>query len=102
MTDKAFILEQEITQFKNMIEKIRSVQQSLGTARKAPWPNEWDTRKAARQQVIVAHDISAGHVLTRSDLTTARCGNGIPATELWDMIGKMAAHDYHSGQAIEK
>jgi len=85
-----------------MIEKIRGVQQVLGTARKAPWPNEWDTRQAARQQVVATHDIPAGHILTRQNLTTARCGHGLPAVELWDMIGQTAARDYQSGQAIEK
>lgn len=92
----------EPVELKNMIEKIRGVQQVLGTARKAPLPCEWDTRQAARQQVVAAHDIPAGHILTRQDLTTARCGHGLPAVELWDMIGQTAARDYQSGQAIEK
>lgn len=92
----------EPVELKNMIEKIRGVQQVLGTARKAPLSCEWDTRQAARQQVVAAHDIPAGHILTRQDLTTARCGHGLPAVELWDMIGQTAARDYQSGQAIEK
>jgi N-acetylneuraminate synthase len=92
----------EPVELKNMIEKIRGVEQVLGTARKAPMPNEWDSRQAARQQVVVAHDIPAGHVFTRQDLTTARCGHGLPAVKLWDMIGQTAARDYQSGQAIDK
>ena len=92
----------EPAELKSMIEKIRSVQQIIGTARKAPCPNELDTRHAARQQVIVTRNIASGHILARKDLTTARCGNGLPASELWDMIGQKATRDYQSGQAIEK
>lgn len=88
-------------ELKRMIEKIRAVQKSLGVAHKAPWPSEWDTRQAARQQVVAARDIPQGHHFTREDLTTARCGHGIPAVNLWDMVGEMTVQAYQSGDVIE-
>ena len=92
----------EPKELKNMIQKIRDVQKALGTARKAPWPNEWDTRQAARQQVVVTRNISADKILTRQDLTTARCGHGVPAIHLWDIVGQTATCDYQAGQPIKE
>ncbi|MEX0287220.1 MAG: N-acetylneuraminate synthase [Paracoccaceae bacterium] len=90
----------EPAELSQMMADIRSVEQSLGLAAKAPQPNEWDTRQAARQQVAAARDIPAGHVLTREDLTTARLGHGLSPTELWGLIGQTASRAYTAGEAV--
>lgn len=95
---KASLEPDKLTQ---MIEQIRGVERAFGVAAKSPQPSEWDTRKAARQQVIAVRDIAQGARFTREDLSTARCGGGIPAVSLWERVGALASKAYRAGETIE-
>lgn len=85
----------------DMVRQIRALGQALGDGAKSPQPSEWDTKRAARQQVVAAHDLQTGAIFTRKDLTTARAGHGQPASRLWDLVGQRADRDYRAGEAIE-
>lgn len=85
-----------------MVSQIRSLQLALGDPCKAPQPSEWDTRKAARQQVVAARDIAAGSVISRDDLTTARSGFGLPPTVLWELVGSTSKRAFLAGETLEK
>lgn len=95
---QASLIPDELTQ---MVRDIRALQVALGDGSKVPQPTEWDTRRAARQQVIAARNIAKGWVLTREDLTTARCGRGLAPTELWGMVGLVSERAYQAGEIIE-
>lgn len=82
----------------HMVREIRATVQAMGDGAKRPQPSEWDTRLAARQQVIVTRDIRRGEIFARSDLTTARSGGGMAPTELWGLVGSPALHDYKGGE----
>lgn len=84
-----------------MVRDIRALQEAFGDACKTPQPAEWDTRQAARQQLVAARDIAAGSVLVRADLTTARCGRGLPPTALWGLVGQKAVRAFAAGEVIE-
>lgn len=83
-----------------MVAQIRALEQALGNPLKAPQPIEWNTRKAARQQVVAARDIAAGAVISREDLTTARSGGGLPATTLWELVGQRSRRDFLAGELL--
>jgi N-acetylneuraminate synthase len=85
-----------------MVSQIRALQLALGDPCKVAQPSEWDTRKAARQQVVAARQIAAGAVITREDLTTARSGSGLPPTTLWELVGSTSHRGYDVGEIIEK
>ncbi|WP_309678420.1 N-acetylneuraminate synthase [Polaromonas sp.] len=87
-------------ELKQMVSDIRALQVVLGDGSKTPQASEWDTRQAARQQVVAARDILAGAVLTRADLTTARSGRGLPPTALWGLIGQPAGRSFATGELI--
>ncbi|WP_367237604.1 N-acetylneuraminate synthase [Pseudomonas sp. Rh2] len=91
----------EPNELRQMVADIRSLELALGDGHKSPQVSEWDTRKAARQQVVAARPISAGAVFSREDLTTARSGHGIPPTALWGLVGKHAKRGYGTGETIE-
>ncbi len=91
----------EPDELEQMIVQIRGVEQAFGVAAKSPQPSEWDTRKAARQQVITVRDIAQGERFAREDLSTARCGGGLPAVSLWERVGTTASKAYRAGEAIE-
>ncbi len=84
-----------------MVRQIRDLQLALGDGAKCPQPSEWNTRQAARQHVVAACDISAGGILKRDHLTTARSGGvGLPAVELWGLIGSIALRTYAAGEPL--
>jgi N-acetylneuraminate synthase len=91
----------EPLQLKQMVADIRGISVALGDRCKVPQASEWDTRRAARQQVVAARDIAIGAVIARDDLNTARCGNGLPASALWDLVGRLARRAYLAGEAID-
>lgn len=85
-----------------MVEEIRSIEVALGDARKRPQISEWDTRTAARQQIIAISSIQAGEELTMAHLGTARAGKGESPVYIWDLIGTKASRDYSVGDTVER
>ncbi len=96
---KASLEPAELTE---MVKQIRDLQVALGDGIKCPQSSEWNARRAARQHVVAARDIVAGTLLSRDDLTTARNGEGVPASELWGLIGLPATHNYAAGAPIKR
>lgn len=90
----------EPSELNQMVSNIRALQLVLGDGSKTPQVSEWDTRQAARQQVVAARDILAGAVLTKLDLTTARSGRGLPPIALWGLIGQPASRSFAAGEII--
>lgn len=94
---RASLEPMELTQ---MVRDIRSVTTAIGDRTKTPQLSEWDTRKAARQKLVVTRDISAGEIFNRDDLSTARSGNGLSPNCFWELVGKPALHDYKRGDVV--
>ena len=91
----------EPEELKRMVNQIRHLQLAMGDGAKCPQASEWNTREAARQQVVAARDIAAGTTLTREDLTTARSGGGgRSAMALWGLVGAKAQHDLTAGELV--
>lgn len=84
-----------------LVNTIRSVELALGDGIKKPQLSEWDTREAARQQVIFCESVGKGERIERQSLTTARCGRGLSPMELWDMVGKVALKHSDRGDVPE-
>jgi N-acetylneuraminate synthase len=84
-----------------MVTEIRSIEIALGDGAKSPQVSEWDTRKAARQQVIATRDIRRGECFTRTDLSTARSGRGLPPTSLWGLVGQPALRAYTESEPLD-
>ncbi|ONH56702.1 N-acetylneuraminate synthase [Pseudomonas cedrina] len=91
----------EPDELKAMISQIRVLELALGDACKTPQPSEWDTRRAARQQVVAARDIAQGSIIARDDLTTARAGSGLPPTALWELVGTRSEFAVQTGEIIK-
>lgn len=89
-------------ELKTMVAQIRAIGLALGRGGKVPQESEWDTRNAARQQVVAAREIAVGSVFSREDLTTARCGTGLSPMHLWALVGRNASKAYSPGEAIDE
>jgi N-acetylneuraminate synthase len=84
----------------SMVRDIRALEIALGHGTKTPQPSEWDTRQAARQQVVALRVIRAGDVLSRDDLGTARAGFGLEPSALWGLVGQTARRDFAPGDVV--
>lgn len=87
-------------ELKLMVEQIRTIEAILGTHRKVPQGSEWDTRKAARQSIVVVRPIEAGQEIRKEDLSTARAGGGIIPMYIWDLVGTNAKQSYKIGDVL--
>lgn len=87
-------------ELKLMVEQIRAVEAALGAHRKVPQGSEWDTRKAARQSIVIAKPVKEGQVIRMEDLTTARAGGGIMPMHIWDLVGTNAKQSYEIGDVL--
>jgi N-acetylneuraminate synthase len=91
----------ETAEFKQMVDAIRAVSQSLGVAAKAPTSAELSTRKVARKAIVAARPISSGEAFSFDNLTVKRAGDGIAPIRLWEMVGRTAQRAYAADEAIE-
>jgi N-acetylneuraminate synthase len=87
--------------FNRLVGGIRTVEVALGDGIKSVQPSEWDTRKAARQQVIVTREIQRGERFARADLSTARNGKGVHPADLWGLVGKSASRTYAASEPVD-
>ena len=88
----------EPAELARMVADIRSIAAALGDGRKVPQASEMDTRLAARQQVVATQPVARGETVRREHLGTARCGGGLPPSELWSLVGTVSSHDQAAGE----
>ena len=91
----------EPREFKDMVDAVRAVSQSLGVAAKAPTAAELSTRKVARKAIVAARPILSGEAFSLENLTVKRAGDGIAPIRLWEMVGRTAQRAYAIDEAIE-
>ena len=87
-------------ELKVMVRDIRILQGTLGNSMKVPQSHEWQTRLAARQQLVAITTIQHGQLFTPQNLGTSRAEVGTSPIHYWDMLGKTAKISYKAGDAI--
>jgi sialic acid synthase SpsE len=83
--DHAMSLEPD--QFQRYVAFAHAAANMLGESGKILHPIEQDVRTVARQSVVAARPLRAGHRLVRQDLTLKRPGKGLECTMLTRLIG---------------
>ena len=84
--DHASSLEPE--ELRRMVSAIRHVEVAIGDGVKVPTKSELANISVARKSVVAARSLSAGHLLTPSDLAIKRPGNGIAPKLFSTLIGR--------------
>ena len=87
--------------FKEMVEKIRLAEKTLGSGIKKPSPEELENRIKIRRSIVAKHDLSAGHIISIEDLDWVRPGDGIRPGEENKVIGKTMKRAFMAGEKIE-
>lgn len=83
-----------------MIRHIRDIEQALGSAIKAPMPNELPVRALVRRSLTTIVPVKKGQTLAREHVALLRPGNGIAPKDLARALGKSAARDLDAGTTL--
>lgn len=83
-----------------MVSAIRNIEKALGDGIKKPSKSETKNMSVARKSIVAAQPIRKGELLTETNLTVKRPGNGV-SPMLWDsIIGSIAMKDYQKDELI--
>jgi len=77
----------------DMVQSIRNVESALGTGIKLPSESERKNINIARKSIHLVKDVKAGHVLSFSDLTAKRPGNGLSPLFTKEIVGSIVKND---------
>lgn len=83
-----------------MIRHIRDIERALGSAVKAPMPNELPVRALVRRSLTTIVPVRKGQTLAPEHVALLRPGNGIAPKDLARAIGKPAARDLDAGTTL--
>ena len=80
----------EPAELADLVRGIRAIERARG-ATKQIQPGEQDVRNMAHNSVVSLRDIAAGATIRPDDVWAKRPGTGIPARQLDDVVGRVAA-----------
>ncbi len=87
----------EPDQLTELVQGIRNIEKSLGSARKQPAASELNTMKVARKSLVAAQPIAAGMELSEELIAIKRPGTGLPPTLRSFLIGQKVNQDIEAG-----
>ncbi|WP_097014069.1 N-acetylneuraminate synthase [Anaerocolumna aminovalerica] len=91
----------EPSEFTKMINSIRNIEKAIGDGVKKPSESETKNITIARKSIVAKRDIKKGEILTEANLAVKRPGNGISPMKWFDVLGKIAIHDFEKDEMIE-
>ncbi len=95
--DSAFSLEP--SEFREMVQMIRTVERALGRPRYGPTASEKKSL-AFRRSLFVVADTKAGEPFTVSNVRSIRPANGLPPRDLSRVLGRKARKDIAAGTPL--
>ncbi len=90
----------EPTEFKELVESIRTVESALGNGDKKPAVSESDTRRVARRSLVSANALNEGTVLQPHMLNEMRPGTGIPPSSIGEVLGRILKRKLEPGELL--
>ena len=91
----------EPDELKQMVNSIRNVEKAIGNGNKTVSKSEAKNIEIARKSIIAKKTIKKGEIFSEENLTTKRPGKGINPMKWFEIIGKVAKHDYEEDCLIE-
>ena len=85
-----------------MVQEIRNIEISMGDGIKRPQEDEEKIKLSVRKQIIAAKAIKKGTLIDITDLTSARCGEGMSPNDVWSLVGKISKNSYNTGDLINE
>ena len=91
----------EPSELKTMVDAIRNIELSMGTGIKEPADSEKKNIAIARKSIVANRSIKKGDILTETNLTVKRPGDGISPMKWFEIIGTKAIRDFEEDELIE-
>ena len=88
-------------ELKGMVKSIRTIEKALGDGIKKPSPSEVKTRFFARKSIVTATKIKKGQLLSETNLTVKRPGDGISPMEWNKVLGRKALRNFDKDELID-
>ncbi len=87
-------------ELRTMIQSIRHIEKAMGDGVKRVSNSERENLVVARKSIVAKQNILCGEMFSEENITVKRPGTGI-SPMLWnDVIGQIAARDFHSDDLI--
>ncbi len=77
----------EPPELRQMVERIRIVEQALGDGKKAPQEVELENRSVVRKSLVAARAIREGELFSPENVAIKRPGTGRSPMDYWDVLG---------------
>jgi pseudaminic acid synthase len=90
----------EPSEFKEMVQSIRTVEESLGQVVYGVSKSEVATKKF-RRSLFVVKDMKAGEIFTEDNVRSIRPADGLPPKFLEELLGRRAKKDIEKGTPLE-
>ena len=90
----------EPSELADVVRGIRAIERARGAV-KTIQPGEQDVRQMAHHSIVSLRDIPAGATIGAADVWPKRPGTGIPARQLADVVGRVAARAIARGRLVE-
>ena len=91
----------EPSELKTMVDAIRNIELSMGTGIKEPADSEKKNIAIARKSIVANQSIKKGDILTETNLTVKRPGDGISPMKWFEIIGTKAIRNFEEDELIE-
>ena len=91
----------EPSELKTMVDGIRNIELSMGTGIKEPADSEKKNIAIARKSIVANQSIIKGDILTETNLTVKRPGEGISPMKWFEIIGTKAIRNFEEDELIE-
>ena len=112
IVEKHFTLDKEFSEFRDhqlsvapedfrrLVDKIRAIEEMLGTGRKISQESEKRVEATVRRSIVAARGLKAGQSIRQEDITWVRPAGGIsPGSEAL-VLGKILLRDVVAGERI--
>ena len=99
-TDHPFSLEPD--GLRKMVRDLRRVHQARGDGVKRQYPSEKAPLYKMGKKIVAAHGLQAGHVLRANDLVMKSPNDGLPPTELSNVVGRKLTRALAADQDIQE
>jgi sialic acid synthase SpsE len=81
-------------ELRELVRRVRDIEQALGDGIKRPAPSEWKNRAIARKSLVAAKAIQVGEAFTEENLACKRPGTGASPFGYWQTLGEAARRSY--------
>jgi len=91
----------EPTKFKELVTKLRRLEEALGNGIKRCMPSETNVKDVARKSIVAKMDIQSGESIEREMLTMKRPGTGLKPKYVDRIVGRVAMRTITSDEQIQ-